>query len=110
MQELLVLNKKWSDSRRAKQGIPPPNDTSPLANASYYKLGTSMADNTHLFVRPPKDGVFYTAEDSAKNVLAHGITIEEIALEWHKIDRQKVIAEKLVRQSHGSSNQLLSLT
>jgi pyrimidine deaminase RibD-like protein len=109
MQELLVLNKKWSDSRRAKQGIPPPNDTSPLANVSYYKLGTSMADNTHLYVRPPKDGGFYTVEDAAKNVLAHGRTIEEIALEWHKIDSQKVIAEKLVRQSHGSSNQLLSL-
>jgi pyrimidine deaminase RibD-like protein len=108
MQELLTLNKKWSDSLRV-HSIVPPNDTSPIANVSYYKLGTSMQDNTHLFVRPPKDGGFYTVEDAAKNVLAHGRTIEEIALEWHKIDRQKVIVEKLVRQSYGSSNRLLSL-
>lgn len=108
MQELLALNKEWSDSLRVHP-IVPPNDTSPIANASYYKIGTSMQDNTHLFVRPPKDSGFYTVEDAAKNVLAHGRTIEEIALEWHKIDSQKVIAEKLVRQSHGSSNQLLSL-
>src|SRR5208337_3334487 len=44
MQELLVLNKAWSDSLRVKP-IVPPNDTSPLANVSYYKLGTSMQDN-----------------------------------------------------------------
>ena len=108
MQELLALNKEWSDSLRVHP-IVPPNDTGPIANVSYYKIGTSMQDNTHLFVRPPKDCGFYTVEDAAKNVLAHGRTIEEIALEWHKIDRQKVIAEKLVRQSHGSSNQLLNL-
>jgi hypothetical protein len=108
MQELLALNKKWSDSLRTK-AIVPPNDTSPLANVSYYKLGTSMADNIHLFVRPPKDdGGFYTVEDAAKNVLAHGRTIEEIAVKWHKIDDQKVIVEKLVRQSYGSSNRLLN--
>lgn len=108
MQELLALNKEWSDSLRVHP-IVPPNDTGPIANASYYKIGTSMEDNIHLFVRPPKDGGFYTVEDAAKNVLAHGQTIEEIALEWHKIDRQKVIAEKLVRQSRGGSNQLLNL-
>lgn len=108
MQELLVLNRTWSDSRRAKQGIPPPNDTSPLANVSYYKLGTSMQDNTHFYVRPPKnaDG-FYTVEDAVKNVIAHGRTIEEIAIEWHRIDDRKVIVEKLVRQSAGSSHRLL---
>jgi pyrimidine deaminase RibD-like protein len=110
MQELLALNKKWSDSRRAKQGVPPPNDTSPLANVSYYKLGTSMEDNIHLFVRPPKlaDG-FFTVEDAARNVLAYGRTLEEIAIAWHRIDGQKVIVEKLVRQSVGSSSQPLNL-
>jgi len=41
--------------------------------------------------------------------LACGRTIEEIAIEWHRIDGDKVIAEKLVRQSHGGSNQLLRL-
>ena len=110
MQELLVLNKKWSDSRRAKQGIPPPNDTRPLANASYYKLGTSMADNTHFVVRPPKDASgFFTVEDAAKTVLAHARTLEEIAIAWHGMDDQKRIVEKLVRQTSGSSNQLLYL-
>ncbi|MFI5089080.1 MAG: deaminase [Terriglobales bacterium] len=110
MQELLALNKKWSDSRRAKRGVPPPNDTSPLANVSYYKLGTSMEDNTHFFVRPPKDdGGFYTLEDAVKNVLAYGRTIEEIAVQWHRMDDQKVIEEKLVRQSSGSSHRLLNL-
>jgi pyrimidine deaminase RibD-like protein len=83
MQELHVLNKKWSDSRRAKQGVPPPNDTSPLANVSYYKPGTPMADNTHFFVRPPwTAGGFFTVEDALKKVLAYGRTIEEIAIEW----------------------------
>lgn len=42
IQELLTLNKKWSDTRRRPEIVPPPNNTSPLANASYYKLGTSM--------------------------------------------------------------------
>jgi pyrimidine deaminase RibD-like protein len=110
MQELLVLNKTWSDSRRAKQGIPPPNDTSPLANVSYYKLGTSMADNTHFFVRPPKDaGGFFTVEDAAKTVLAHARTLDEIAIAWHGMDDRKRIVEKLVRQSAGSSHPLLNL-
>lgn len=109
MQEPLALNKKWSDSLRTKPTVPP-NDTTPIANVSYYKLGTSMEDNSHLFLRPPKDdGGFYTVEDAAKNVLAHGRTIEDIAVEWHKIDDQKVIVEKLVRQSSGSSHRLLNL-
>jgi pyrimidine deaminase RibD-like protein len=109
MQELLVLNKIWSDSRRAKQGIPPPNDTSPLANVSYYKLGTSMADNTHFFVRPPKDdGGFYTIEDADKTVLAHARTLDEIAIAWHAMDDRKRIVEKLVRQTWGGSNQVLN--
>jgi pyrimidine deaminase RibD-like protein len=110
MQELSALNKQWSDTRRKPKVFPPPNDTSPLANVSYYKPGTSMEDNIYLYVRPPQyaDG-FYTVEDAAKNVLACGRTIEEIAIEWHRIDADKVIAEKLVRQSHGGSNQLLRL-
>jgi pyrimidine deaminase RibD-like protein len=111
IQELQTLNQKWSDSRRAKKGIPPPNDTSPLADVSYYKLGTPVEDNTHFFVRPPKDGgVFYTIEDVNKNVLAHGRSIEEIALEWHKMDKYKVIMDKLVRQGSGSSHRFLNLT
>jgi hypothetical protein len=44
-QELLVLNKRWSDTRRKPKFIPPPNDTSPLADVSYYKPGTSMQDH-----------------------------------------------------------------
>lgn len=110
MQELLVLNKEFNDSRRAKQGIPPANNTPPLANVSYYKLGTSMADNTHFFVRPPwTDGGFFTIEDDLKNVLAYGRTLEEIAIEWHAMDDRKRIVEKLVRQGSGSSHQLLNL-
>jgi hypothetical protein len=69
-----------------------------------------MTDNIHLFVRPPKDaGGFYTTEDAAKNVLAHGRTLEEIAIEWHRIDDQKVIVEKLVRQSYGGGNRASQL-
>ena len=100
-----------ADSIRVKP-IVPPNDTSPLANASYYKLGTSMADNIHLFVRPPRSGDgFYTIEDIAKNVLAYGRTLEEISVEWRRIDTQKVIVEKLVRQTYAnhSGNPLLNL-
>jgi pyrimidine deaminase RibD-like protein len=111
MQELHALNKKWSDSRRAKQGFPPANDTSPIANASYYKVGTSMQDNIRLAVRPPKDaGGFYTIEDNSKNVLAYGRTLEEISVEWHRIDTEKVIVEKRMRQGSGSSHRLLNLS
>jgi pyrimidine deaminase RibD-like protein len=111
MQELLVLNKTWNDSRRAKQGIPPANNTPPLASVSYYELGTSMADNTHFFVRPPKeaDG-FYTVEDANGLVLAHARTLDEIAIAWHGMDDRKRIVKKLVRQSAGSSDQRLNLT
>jgi len=109
VKELLALNKGWSDSLRVKP-IVPPNNTSPLAYATYYELGTSMQDNIHLFVRPPKeDGGFFTIEDADEGVLAHGQTIEEIAIKWHQIDDQKVIVKKLVRQSRGSSHQLLNL-
>jgi pyrimidine deaminase RibD-like protein len=111
MQELLVLNKAFNDSRRAKQGTPPANNTPPLASVSYYELGTSMADNTHFFVRPPKeaDG-FYTVEDANGLVLAHALTLDEIAIEWHGMDDRKRIVKKLVRQSAGSSDQRLNLT
>jgi pyrimidine deaminase RibD-like protein len=109
MQDLLALNKQWSDSLRVEP-IVPPNDTPPLASVSYYKLGTSMADNTHFFVRPPKEaGGFFTVEDALKNVISHGRTLDEIAIEWHKMDAQKRIVDKLVRQSAGSSHQLLNL-
>lgn len=111
MQELLVLNKAFNDSRRAKQGIPPANDTAPIANVSYYELGTSMADNTHFFVRPPKDADgFYTVEDANKLVLAHAKTLDEIAIAWHGMDDRMRIGKKLVRQSAGSSDQRLNLT
>ncbi len=109
IQELVALNRRWSDSLRLNPTAPPPNDASPLANCSYYKPGTSMADNIHLFVRPPKDGGFYTIEDANKTVLAWAKTIDEIAIEWHRIDRQKVIVDQLVRQGRGSSHHLLSL-
>jgi hypothetical protein len=69
-----------------------------------------MQDNIFLVVRPPNDvGGFYTIEDAAKNVLAYGRSLEEIGVEWRRIDAQKVIAEKWVRQSAGSSSQLLNL-
>jgi hypothetical protein len=68
-----------------------------------------MTDNIHLFVRPPKEvGGFFTVEDAAKNVLAYGRTLEEISVEWRRIDTHKVIVEKLIRQSAGSSNRLLN--
>jgi pyrimidine deaminase RibD-like protein len=109
IQGLVALNKKWSDTRRKPKALPPPNDTPPLANVSYNKPGTSMADNIHMFARPPKEtNGFFTVEDAEKKVLAYGRTIEEAAVEWHRIDDQKVIVEKLNRQSYGSSNRLFS--
>lgn len=110
IQELIALNKNWSNTRRQTQSPPPPNDTSHLARVSYYKPGTSMAENIHLFVRPPKDndGLF-TVEDAGKKVLAWGQTLQEIAVKWHQIDDQKVIVEGLQRQGSGSSHQLLAL-
>jgi hypothetical protein len=110
IQGLVVLNKKWSDTRRKPDVAPLPNDTSPLANVSYYKPGTPMTDNIHLFVRPPKDaGGFFTIEDAIRTVLAWGGTLQDIAVKWHQIDDQKVIVEGLQRQSSGSSHRLLTL-
>ena len=109
-QELLILNKKWSDTRRKPEVMPPPNDTTPLSDVSYYKPGTPMEDNTCFYVRPPKNaGGSYTIEDAAKNVLAHAQTVEEIAIKWHQLDRQKIIVEKLRQHGHGNSHQLLKL-
>lgn len=110
IQELLALNKEWSDTRRKPEVMPPPNCIGWLANASYYKPGTSMTDNIHLVVRPPKDASgFFTVEDNANRVLAYGRTLEEIAVKWHQIDRQKVIIEKMRRVSSGGSDQRLGL-
>jgi pyrimidine deaminase RibD-like protein len=106
MQELLALNKEWSDSRRPER-IVPPNDTNAIATASYRKPGTPMQDDIHLYVRPPRDASgFYTIEDAAKNVLAHGRTLEEIALEWRQIDAQKMLVEKLLRFASSGSHLL----
>jgi pyrimidine deaminase RibD-like protein len=111
MQELLILNKPWSDTRRKPELMPPPNRIGWLANASYYKPGTPMTDNIHLVVRPPKDADgFFTVEDSACNVLAYARTFEEIAVKWHQIDTQKRIVEKLRLVASGSSDQRLGLT
>jgi pyrimidine deaminase RibD-like protein len=105
MQELLALNKEWSETRRKPEVMPPPNDTNAIADVSYNRPGTSMLDNIHLYVRPPKDARgFYTVEDTAKNVLAHGRTLEEIGMEWRRIDGEKVFVEKLVRQGYGNSS------
>jgi pyrimidine deaminase RibD-like protein len=110
MPELHSLNKEWSGTRRKHEVLPSPNATSPLANVSYYKPGTSMTENTHFFVRPPKEGGgFFTVEDAANKVLAGGQTLEEIAMKWHQMDDQKVIIEGLKRQGSGSSHQLLNL-
>jgi hypothetical protein len=38
MQELLALNKQWSDSRREEPVTPPPNHSSPIAYVSYYRF------------------------------------------------------------------------
>jgi pyrimidine deaminase RibD-like protein len=105
IQELLVLNKKWSETLRVKPIVPPPNDTNAIADVSYNKPGTPMTDNIYLYVRPPKDaGGFYTIEDAAKNVLAYGRTLEDIGVEWRRIDTQKVLVEKLVRQGYGNGS------
>jgi pyrimidine deaminase RibD-like protein len=105
IQELLVLNKKWSDTRRKPEVVPPPNNTDAIAWVSYRKPGTSMEDAVRLFVRPPKDvGGFFTIEDADKNVLAHGRTLQEIGVEWRNIDTQKVLIEKLLRRDYGNSS------
>jgi pyrimidine deaminase RibD-like protein len=110
MPELQTLNKEWSGTRRKPEALPPPNDTSPLANVSYNKPGTPMTDNIYLVVRPPKEGGgFFTVEDNARKVLAGGQTLEEIAIKWHQIDDQKIIVERMTRQGSGSSHRLLNL-
>ena len=104
MQELLALNKKWSDSRRPEQ-IVPPNDTNAIATVVYRKSGTPTQDNIHLYVRPPRiAGGFYTIEDAAKNVWAHRRNLEEIGLEWRQIDAHKMLVEKMLRDSSGNSS------
>ena len=109
-QELLILNKKWSDTRRQPEVIPLPNDTPPKATQSYNKPGTPMTDNIHLFFRPPKEtGGFYTIEDIGRNVLACSRTFEEAAVKWHQIDTQKVLIEKLNRQGGLCGDQRLRL-
>jgi pyrimidine deaminase RibD-like protein len=110
IQELIAINKNRSDTRRQSDSPPPPNHTSSLAMVSYYKPGTSMAENIHLYVRPPKDnGGPFTVEDAANKVLAWGQTLQEIAVKWHQIDDQKVIVQGLWRQGIGSSHPLLAL-
>jgi hypothetical protein len=110
IQELVALNKKWSDTRRKPEVMPPPNRIGYLANASYYKPGTSMTDNIHLVVRPPKDeGDFFTVEDNADNVLAYDRTFDGIAVKWHEIDTHKRLVEKMRRVGSGSTDQRLGL-
>jgi pyrimidine deaminase RibD-like protein len=109
IQQLIALNREWSGTRRQPEIAPPPNGTGAIANASYYRPGTSMADNIHLVVRPPKEaGGFFTVEDAAMKVLAWGRTLEDIASKWRQIDFQKTV-EGLLRQNSGSSHGLLNL-
>jgi len=110
MQELLALNKEWSDTRRGPDVMPPPSETNAIANVRYYKPGTSMMDSIFLVVKPPKGGDgFFTIEDTAKNVLACGRTIADIAVEWRGIYTQRVIKEKMRYDGGGSSSPLLNL-
>src|SRR6202034_4635294 len=98
IEELLILNKKWSHTRRQPVVVPPPNDTPPLAYTFYYKRGTPMTEQLCLLVRPPKDVAgSYTIENQLKDVLAHAKTFEDIAIKWKNIDAQKTIVEKLDR-------------
>jgi pyrimidine deaminase RibD-like protein len=108
IQELIALNKKWSDTRRQPEVMPPPNDTNAISGASYHKQGTPIMDAIHLYVRPPKhDGGYFTIEDNDKNVLACGRTLEEIAVEWHAIDTKKRVVEKMQRVGGHNSDQRL---
>lgn len=110
MQELLALNQKWSDTRRKSETMPPPNGTGQLANVSYNKPGTPMTDNIYLFVRPPKDGgEFFTIEDANKKVLAYARSIDEIAIEWTRVQSEKLNLEKYKRVGGGGSDQRLPL-
>jgi pyrimidine deaminase RibD-like protein len=104
IQELVTMNKEWSDTRRQPEIARPPNGTGAEANVSYYKSGTPMEDNIHLFVRAPKNaGGFFTIEDAANNVLAWGRTLEDIAVKWRQIDVHKTIVEGLQRQLQGAA-------
>jgi pyrimidine deaminase RibD-like protein len=110
MQELLALNKAWSDTRRKPKVMPPANPTNAIASAQYYKPGTPMSESILLVVKPPRDdGGFYTIEDTARKVWACGRTIADIAVEWRAIYTQRVIVEKMRWSGGGSSNQLLNL-
>jgi pyrimidine deaminase RibD-like protein len=110
IQELLTLNKEWSDTRRKPEVMPPPNRIGYLADAQYYMPGTSITDKIHLIVRPPKDaGGFFTVEDNANIVVAYARTLEEIAVKWHAIDTQKRLVEKMQRVSSGSTDKRLGL-
>ena len=110
MQELLALNKEWSDTRRESKGMPPPNETNAVSSARYYKPGTPVTDSIFLVVKPPRDNSgFYTIEDTAKKVWACGRTIEDIAVEWRGIYTQKVIKEKWTWQGGVNSIPLLYL-
>ena len=100
IQELHTLNKKWSDTRRQPEVVPPPNDTPPLAYTFYYKKGTPMTEQLCLLLRAPKDvDGSYTIENQLNGVLAHAKTFEEIAMKWKNIDAQKTIVEKLDRMN-----------
>jgi pyrimidine deaminase RibD-like protein len=108
IQELVALNKKWSDTRRKPEVVPPANRVGYLADVQYYMPGTSMLDNIHLIARPPKDeGGYYTIEDKDFNVVAYARTIEEIAAKWHHIDTQKRLVEKMRRDKWGVADQRL---
>jgi hypothetical protein len=108
IQELVALNKEWSDTRRKPEVMPPPNRDGYLADAQYYIPGTSITDKIHLIVRPPKDaGGFFTVEDNAYNVVAYARTLEEIAVKWHAIDTQKRLVQKMQRVGSGSTDQRL---
>jgi pyrimidine deaminase RibD-like protein len=110
MQDLLAINKDWTDSLRKPEVMPPPNRVGWLADATYNKPGTPMTDNIHLTVRPPEDADgFYTVEDNADNVVAYARTFDEIAIKWLAIDSQKRLVEKMRRVNWGSSDQRLSL-
>jgi pyrimidine deaminase RibD-like protein len=110
IQELVSLNKEWSDTRRTTEVAPAANQTAPLANASYYKPGAPVENNLHLYVRPPAEaGGFFTIEDASKTVLAWARTTEDIAFEWRQIDVQKTIREGLKRQTSGTRHHLLAL-
>jgi hypothetical protein len=107
-QELLDLNKEWTDSLRVKPIPPPPNDTNGISGASYRKPGTPIEETLHLHVRPPKhDGGYYTIEDNNNNVLDYARTFDEIAAKWHAIDTQKRIMEKMQRVGGYNSDQRL---